>query len=526
MTKPQDHTGIIQDISLLYELALSIGHSMDLKTTCDVFLKTLMARKNLDYAAVWLRQDVLAPEEESAGVRLAYANPRFRGRETSLDAHHPILHLLQPHEAFSRSATHPQFDELVTENDLNKGTFAVFPLGKIGFLKLHSSVRSQPFEMWELNKLQNVIAKFAVSLQGCLDHQRLREEIFERKLAERALLASEQRYRALYEDTPSMYFTLDGEGRILSVNQFGAEQLGYEVEELRGRALAETSWADDRAMVAHELAECLSHPGLMRQWQTRRVAKSGALFWVEEFARALPEVQGRPQLLLVCQDISMRKRIEEGLRSSLREKEMLLKEIHHRVKNNMQIVSSLLNLQAGYIQDHNVLALFKESDNRIRTMALIHERLYQSSNLADIAFKEYLPTLTDYLRASYSNVGNNVTLKLQVEDIYLGIDAAIPCGLIINELISNAFKHAFPGKATGQVSIAFVRRNGTPETQTAPQLVLIIRDDGVGFPHGVDFRQTKSLGLKLVVSLVRQLKGAIQKTEREGTEFIITFQEH
>lgn len=399
MNKAHDYSGIIQDISLLYELALSIGHSLDLRTTCDVFLKTLMARKNLDDAAVWLRNSVLAQDDDDEGMQLVYANPRFRKRETRIAPQHSLLRLLEQHEAFSLSSTDAQFEAMSTEAELHKGTFAVFALNKIGFLKLHSSVRTQPFAPWELNKLQNVLAKFAVSLQGCLDHQRLREQIHERKRSEEKMLAS------------------------------------------------------------------------------------------------------------------------------LREKEMLLKEIHHRVKNNMQVVSSLLNLQSGYIQDANVLTLFKESDNRIRTMALIHEQLYQSSNLASIDFQAYVPTLADYLRSSYSNLSHAITLKLELEPITLGVDTAIPCGLIINELLSNAFKHAFHGMQNGELSLTLQRKRNATETQNAPQLVLIVRDNGAGFPADIDFRQTKSLGLKLVVSLVRQIKGAITKSERPGTEFIITFQE-
>lgn len=399
MNKPQDYPGIIQDISLLYELALSIGHSMDLKTTCDVFLKTLMARKNLDDAAVWLKNSALAQDDEDEGMQLIYANPRFRKRETRLAAQHPLLRVLETKEAFSLSSTDEQFEAMTTEAELHRGTFAVFALNPIGFLRLHSSVRAQPFAPWELNKLQNVMAKFAVSLQGCLDHQRLREQIHERKRSEEKMLAS------------------------------------------------------------------------------------------------------------------------------LREKEILLKEIHHRVKNNMQIVSSLLNLQSGYIQDPSVLTLFKESDNRIRTMALIHEQLYQSTNLASIDFQAYVPTLTDYLRSSYSNLSHAVTLKLELEPITLGIDTAIPCGLIINELVSNAFKHAFRGMRSGELHITLRRRHAAAATNTSPSLVLSIRDNGVGFPADIDFRQTKSLGLKLVVSLVRQIKGTITKNEHHGTEFIIMLQE-
>jgi two-component sensor histidine kinase len=202
--------------------------------------------------------------------------------------------------------------------------------------------------------------------------------------------------------------------------------------------------------------------------------------------------------------------------AALQEKEILLKEIHHRVKNNLQIIASLLSLQSAKFENAELLAQYQDSQNRIRSMALIHERLYRSSDLAHIDFGNYLRELTGSLTQSFRQKTHGITLQLQADPILLDIDAAIPCGLLVNELVSNAFKHAFPGRRQGIVSVEL--RCGP-----AGQLRLAVQDDGVGFPAGLDFQHTESLGLQLVNSLTRQLDGVIELQRDPGTAFIITF---
>jgi two-component sensor histidine kinase len=216
----------------------------------------------------------------------------------------------------------------------------------------------------------------------------------------------------------------------------------------------------------------------------------------------------------ILQDISERKQTEERIQHSLEEKEVLLKEIHHRVKNNMQVISSMLNLQSTYVKDEEVV--FRESQNRVRSMALIHEKLYQSDDLAKIDISKYIHNLVSFLCDSYCVSPNAVTMKIDVEDILLGIDAAIPCGLILNELVSNALKHAFPGDKKGEILVVMHTRDGL--------CTLSIADDGVGLPKGLDVRNTESLGLQLVDSLVQQLNGEMVLVSRErGAEFVLTF---
>jgi len=217
-------------------------------------------------------------------------------------------------------------------------------------------------------------------------------------------------------------------------------------------------------------------------------------------------------------DITERKKAEDRLQNSLEEKEVLLREIHHRVKNNMQVISSLLNLQSRQIKDPFVLEMFKESQRRIRSMALIHERLYQSSDLSRIEFSQYLRNLAIHLFHSYQVDGSRVELKIDAQEVHLNINTAIPCGLIVNELISNALKHGFPEGRKGQLGIELRRVAGD-------RYVLRVRDDGVGFPADLDFRKTETLGMQIVNTLVSQIDGSIDLSREKGTEFTIEFQE-
>ncbi|MFE1746850.1 CBS domain-containing protein [Coleofasciculus sp. H7-2] len=218
-------------------------------------------------------------------------------------------------------------------------------------------------------------------------------------------------------------------------------------------------------------------------------------------------------------ELAERKRAEEQLKASLKEKEVLLKEIHHRVKNNLQIISSLLKLQSAYTKDDQVLGMFKDSQNRIRSMALIHEKLYQSKDLSRIDFAEYIRDLTGNLLRSYKASSQAITLKTTVNDITLNIDTAIPCGLIINELMSNSLKHAFPTPSKdNKICINIYSSSNN-------QFILSVSDNGIGFPKDLDFRNTESLGLELVCTLTEQLDGTIELDSSKGTSFNITFSE-
>jgi two-component sensor histidine kinase len=211
--------------------------------------------------------------------------------------------------------------------------------------------------------------------------------------------------------------------------------------------------------------------------------------------------------------------VEKRLEASLREKETLLRELYHRTKNNMQVISNLIDLQALAVNDEGTLRLFKETQNRIKTMALVHEKLYQSKDLSNLNLKDYMGDLANALLGSYQLSGNRISLKLDVEAISVSIDTATPCGLIINELMSNSLKHAFPGDRRGEVSLVL-------HQSEKGEIDMRFSDDGIGLPKGFDFKDTRSLGLTLVRNLsVKQLKGTVEVRTEHPTEFHIRFRE-
>ena len=220
-------------------------------------------------------------------------------------------------------------------------------------------------------------------------------------------------------------------------------------------------------------------------------------------------------VLAAIRDITERKLVETKLRSSLKEKEVLLQEIHHRVKNNLQIVSSMLNLQTEKLSDPKAIELFKESQNRVRSIALFHEKLYQSRDLGRVEIGEYIRGLANGSFATYGVNPDDIVLAVHTEDIPLDVDAAISCGLIVNELVSNSLKHAFPDRRKGQVAVS-LRSAGT-------DVVLEVADNGVGFPADLDFRNPSTLGLKLVAIFTEQVGGTMDLTREGGTRFSLRF---
>ncbi len=211
-----------------------------------------------------------------------------------------------------------------------------------------------------------------------------------------------------------------------------------------------------------------------------------------------------------------RREAEEYLKKSLAEKEILLREVHHRVKNNMQIISSILRMQSRNIDDPKLKDVLQESQNRIHSMALIHENLYNNKSLANINFSSYIKSLTNNIARSYTSHQANVIFDYQIEDAYLPMDIAIPCGLIINELISNSFKYAFKDKSDGIISIHFTN-------QKDDEYKLVVSDNGIGISDTFDITKTKSLGMKILHKLVQQIEGTLKSDFSNGTKFTIIF---
>jgi two-component sensor histidine kinase/CheY-like chemotaxis protein len=223
------------------------------------------------------------------------------------------------------------------------------------------------------------------------------------------------------------------------------------------------------------------------------------------------------EVLCIVRDMTEKKRIEDKVNRSLKEKDVLLQEIHHRVKNNLQIVSSLLSLQSRYIEQPESIEIFRDSQSRIKSMALVHEKLYQSGDLTRIDLAEYIPDLVSDLFRSYGVNYNIVQFKINSENISLDINTAIPCGLIINELVTNSIKHAFQGIIKGEIIIELKYEDD--------YLKMKVQDNGVGFPEEVNLNNIKTLGLQLVISLTKQLDGSIELIKGNGTCFNIIFKE-
>jgi PAS domain S-box-containing protein len=337
------------------------------------------------------------------------------------------------------------------------------------------------------------------------------KEIEERKLAEKRIVA-------LIDALPDIIYFKNTESRNLVVNLSFAKLTGLKKEEVQGKT--------DMELLPPELAEHCRK-------QDEEVIASGRLMRYEEEntfhgKRMFQETIKVPLydkkgdcsgLVGITRDITEQKLAEEKIRAALREKEVLLQEIHHRVKNNMQVITSLLKLQAGYIDDKKTVELFSESRNRIRAMALIHEKLYMSENLASIDFGQYVKSLLRVLGSSMRDMARGVEVKIDIDGITLNTDTAIPCGLIINELLTNCYKYAFPEGGGGEIRIE-LRREDTDE------LVLSVSDNGIGMPEDVDIRRPESLGIELVTLLAEtQLKGRVELNTSEGTEFKIMFKE-
>jgi len=220
--------------------------------------------------------------------------------------------------------------------------------------------------------------------------------------------------------------------------------------------------------------------------------------------------------MVTIRDITERKQAQAKILASLAEKETLLKEVHHRVKNNMQVISSLLRLQEGRVKDKDAAALLKDSQNRIQSMALVYNKLYQSENLASVNMTDYIKELSAGLVKSYAVSPVRVAVNVAQSNVFLNVDSAIPCGMIINELVTNSLKYAFPGNRKGLITISL--------TENEKGLQLTVGDDGMGIPEGVSLANNSTLGIKLVSNLVRdQLGGILEIDRRHGTAYQINF---
>ena len=376
---------------------------------------------------------------------------------------------------------------------------------------------------------------------------RVRERTKELIQINEALQHSEQCYRFLADTMPQIVWTAQPDGASNYYNQYWYDYTGMTFEQTKDWGFILVLHPDDRQLCLERWSKAIQ-TGSSYEIEYRKRASDGTYRW--HLGRALPmrnqnaeivqwvgtctdiheqkqaeaalfkayeqlELKVQEQTAALEQEITERKRAEKQIKLSLQEKEVLLKEIHHRVKNNLQVVESLLRLQSKYTKNEHAVRMLKESQSRIKSMALIHEKLYQSINLAQINFLDYIQSLVASLFRSYSINSTAITPKIDVADIFMSIDTAIPCGLIINELVTNSLKYAFTDKH-GEIYI-YLR------SKDEHKFILIVSDNGVGFPKGLDFRNTKTLGLQLVTSLTEQLGAIIELHSHSGTEFMLTF---
>jgi PAS domain S-box-containing protein len=339
-------------------------------------------------------------------------------------------------------------------------------------------------------------------------------DVSESKITEGALWESEERYRTAIECSNDAVTIVQGDVRVYA-NQKFLEMFGYDrMEDAIGRPTFHVIHPDDRDRINEFNRRRQSGEPAPSRYEFKGIRKDGTIVHVEASA-AKVLYRGQPASLAYLRDITERRQAEEQIKTSLKEKEVLIKEIHHRVKNNLQVVSSLLFLQSQTVKDEETRRILEESRNRVKSMAFIHKQLYQSKNLAHIDFAPYVRSLTRNLLTSYRPNGNAISLDVCVDDIFLALDSAIPCGLIINELVSNALKHAFLNGSAGHITVDLHQEGG--------KNVLVVSDDGVGLPGDLDVQTTETLGLQLVSALVQQLDGTLELERDSGTVFKISF---
>jgi PAS domain S-box-containing protein len=382
-------------------------------------------------------------------------------------------------------------------NRLDKIMGEIGDIGKKGDLKRRITVKGND----ELSDLASSINNTIQALQK----------------SELNLEDSEKNYRSIFENTGTAMLIADEDMTITLVNKTFENILKQNKKDIEGKQ----NWINMLVPAEQKKIENFhkthtkddSLTIIPKTYETQANIQGET----KDFFATFDIIPGTTKSLISLIDITDRKRAEGLLTTSLKEKELLLREIHHRVKNSLQLISSLLTLQASEIDDKKIIAKYKESENRIHTIALIHESLYQSTNISNINFRDYVEILIEDIINSYGVSTNKIKTTLELGNYNLGIETAIPLGLIINELISNSLKHAFNGYDKGEIKIILEKND---ETYT-----LTVKDNGIGLPEGFKFIETNSLGILLINSLVNQLEGKLDVEVNDGTLVTITFTE-
>lgn len=328
----------------------------------------------------------------------------------------------------------------------------------------------------------------------------------------------EKKYRFLFEHAQEA-INIAQDGYLILINPAGIKLIGYSEEKLKSTPMLKFVHPDDRKMILNFHRRRLRGEEIPSSYSFRAICRDGTIKWLEQNS-SLILWQGKPASLNFLTDITQRKKDEEALRDSLAEKEVLLREVHHRVKNNLAAVIGILELQRQSIDEPEALNVLNELSSRVRAMSLVHEKLYRSESLSKIDFQEYLDSFISHLRTSFGS--HHIRCRVNARGVTLPLDLAMPCGMIINELVTNALKYAFPkeqlkdGSNKCQISVSLSQKDGI--------FTLTVADTGIGLPPGFDWTTAKTLGLVLVRMLGQhQLGGTYTIGETGGTRFTLTF---
>ena len=346
----------------------------------------------------------------------------------------------------------------------------------------------------------------------------LRKEIEKHEITEKILEANREKYRSLTNKIQDVIYTIDINGIVTYISS-KIERYGFSQEDIIGKPIVDFVYKKDKTMVQNFYKKTI-WDDVDHLIQFRIKDMNGEILWIEENSNIIKNENNEViEITGVFRNITERKKAESIIKKNLEEKEMLLNEVHHRVKNNMQIISSLLNLQVGKISNKKTRAAFFDSINRIRSMALIHEKLYLSDDFSHVDFSKYLPSLSSNLYQSHKKPGIHIAITMDIKNVFLDINKAIPVSLICNEIMTNAFQHAFPQSFKGKAKIK-IKFN----IRVDKKYELIIEDNGVGFPENFELSKANSLGLNLITMIAeKQLNAELLIKIRKGTRYSIIF---
>ena len=416
----------------------------------------------------------------------------------------------------------PQFDGITAMNiaqEIAPSTPFIFVSGKIG----------EDFAVEMLKEgatdyvLKNNLSKLPHAVKRALKESK---EQMEKISAENALKEREEKYRTLFDYFPNYVVVLDLDGRIIEINNAAASLSPYSRENLIGKHFNEFDFimGDDTHVYQEYFMRFQEDNEIIESFEATLVSQDGKIHTMEILPTTLKKDGQIFAVQVIARDITERKKAENEITASLNEKEMLLGEINSRVRNYMQMISSLLELQSAYMRDEEsksglALRLYEglaleDSKNRVKSMLLLHDGFSESDDFVAIDFSHYVKNLIKHIINTYKVDTNRIMVENNVDSVMLDIDAAIPCGLIVNELLTNSVKNAFPKGRNGKVSIEF-------RIDNQDNYFLNIKDDGIGLPEGLNFENSETMGFKLVNSLVKQLKANVIVSREDGTNFQI-----